>query len=171
MSTIEELEECRADLEAVVLDVLGTVFNEEAVPVWDGELPPGPLAVARLAIHDEDSGAVTGVMVRAGAGLARLLASRMLFLADPAPEDLLDAVGELGNIAGGNVKTMLYRSARLSLPDAEVTDPGPEPDLVGIRVHAAVLGHVVELAVTLDAVPDGYRWPPVSTETTALESN
>ncbi len=160
MSAIDEFEEAREDLEALLVEVLDSVFTEEAMPVWD-ETPPltGPLAIARLEIHDEVEGSFTVVEVRLGAVVARVLASRMLMIPDPAPDDLLDAVGELGNIAGGNVKSLLRHSCRLSLPTAEII-PAAEPHHeTAVVVRAGVLGQVVELSVRAAGTSDGAFWP------------
>ncbi|NJR43157.1 MAG: hypothetical protein HC767_11390, partial [Akkermansiaceae bacterium] len=53
MSAIDEFEEAREDLEALLIEVLGAVFGEEAAPVWDTDVPTGPIVSSRLAIHDE----------------------------------------------------------------------------------------------------------------------
>jgi chemotaxis protein CheX len=160
VSAIEEFEEARDDLEALLTEVLGTVVGEEAVPVWDEGLPPGPVVAVKLGIHDEVDDSFTMIHVRTSAIVARVLASRMLTTADPGPDDLLDAVGELGNIVGGNVKSLLRHSCRLSLPSAEMVEhEDAHRSPVGVTVRAAVLGQVVEL--TLD-VPDdvaGLYWP------------
>ncbi|WP_088290615.1 chemotaxis protein CheX [Kineosporia sp. A_224] len=164
MSAIDEFEEAREDLEALLIEVLGSVFSEEAMPVWDDALPPGPIVSSRLAIHDEVDDSYTMVEVRTSAIVARVLASRMLLTADPGPDDLLDAVGELGNIAGGNVKSLLRHSCRLSLPLAEMTDDAAAPDVDGVTVRAAVLGQVVELTVHLAGDIEGLTWPGSASE-------
>ncbi|WP_088315883.1 chemotaxis protein CheX [Kineosporia sp. R_H_3] len=164
MSAIDEFEEAREDLEALLIEVLGSVFSEEAMPVWDDALPPGPIVSSRLAIHDEVDDSYTMVEVRTSAIVARVLASRMLLTADPGPDDLLDAVGELGNIAGGNVKSLLRHSCRLSLPLAEMTDDASAPDVDGVTVRAAVLGQVVELTVHLAGDIEGLTWPGSASE-------
>ena len=169
MSAIDEFEEAREDLEALLIEVLGSVFGEEAAPVWDTDLPPGPVVSSRLAIHDEVDDSYTIVEVRTSAIVARVLASRMLLTADPGPDDLLDAVGELGNIAGGNVKSLLRHSCRLSLPLAEMSEDGATPlDVDGVTVRAAVLGQVVELTVHSADDTTGLTWPGKATE--ALET-
>lgn len=164
MSAIDEFEEAREDLEALLIEVLGSVFGEEAAPVWDTELPPGHVVSSRLAIHDEVDDSYTLVEVRTSAIVARVLASRMLLTADPGPDDLLDAVGELGNIAGGNVKSLLRHSCRLSLPTAEMTDGVTPPAGDGVTVRAAVLGQVVELTVHPAAEVSGLTWPGTAPE-------
>lgn len=170
MSDIDEFEAAREDLEALLIEVLGAVAGEEAMPVWAETLPTGPVVASRLAIHDEDDDSYTMISMRTSAIMARVLASRMLHAPDPGPDDLLDAVGELGNITGGNVKSLLRHSCRLSLPVAEMTDGGPDPDLGGVTVRAAVFGQVVELNV--EAVDDvsGLYWPGAATVPDALET-
>lgn len=162
MSAIDEFEAAREDLEALLIEVLGAVAGEEAMPVWDEDdvLPPGPVVCSRLAIHDEDDDSYTMVSVRTSAIVARVLASRMLLTPDPGPDDLLDAIGELGNIAGGNVKSLLRHSCRLSLPTAEIIE-GPEAHLDpgGVTVRASVLGQVVELTVDVAGDVTGLYWP------------
>lgn len=161
MTTIDELEDVRQDLETLLTDVLYSVVGEEAYPT-DDSLPHGPVASSRLSAHDMLVDTYLGIHVRVGAVLARLLASRMMAVGDPSPDDLLDAVGELGNIIGGNVKTLLFHTARLSLPVADLADEGTDPDLEipGIVVRAQVFGQVAELALTPDAPVDGLFWPP-----------
>jgi len=169
VSAIDEFEEAREDLEALLIEVLGAVSGEEAMPVWDETLPPGPVVSARLAIHDEVDDSFTMVGIRTSSIVARVLASRMLLTADPGPEDLIDAMGELGNIAGGNVKSLLRHSCRLSLPTAEVTEnPGPEHEFSGVTVRASLLGQVVELSVDVAEDVAGLYWP--GTPAGALES-
>jgi chemotaxis protein CheX len=171
VSDIDEFEAAREDLEALLIEVLGAVAGEEAMPVWDEPLPAGPVVTSRLAIHDEDDDSYTMISMRTSAIVARVLASRMLHAPDPGPDDLLDAVGELGNITGGNVKSLLRHSCRLSLPVAEMTEGGgPDPHLGGVTVRAAVFGQVVELSV--EAVDDvgGLYWPGAAIVPDALET-
>ena len=115
-------------------------------------------------IHDEADDTFAVVEVRVGIHLARVMASRMMFVADPVEEDVLDAIAELGNICGGNVKSLLCQHARLSLPTADIGSGLPSLEGAGIRVRAVVLGHVVELAVTPGAPIDGLDWPPAAAD-------
>ena len=165
MSVFTDLaEHTRADLDLILTDVLSSVLAEEAVPTHH-QLPQGPLAVARLAIHDQLDHGYAVVEIRAGVSLAQVIAARMLSVASPTPEDIVDAVAELGNIAGGNVKTLLCHHARLSLPTSEITEQAPfaesEPLDGGAYVRAIVLGHVAQLAIRPDAAIDGLIWPPI----------
>lgn len=171
MSAMEELRLAQADLEALLLDVLASVLGEEAVPVTD-DLPAGPQAIARLAIHDEVEGTYLGVMVRLGMPLATVAACRMMSMADPGPDDVIDAVGELGNISGGNVKSLLCNHARLSLPVAELTDVPPAGAEGDVHVRALVLGQVVELGVYPTGDVSELYWPPHAVgEPTRLEAH
>jgi Chemotaxis phosphatase CheX len=163
MTSFDDLVEARDELDAIVIDVLGTILDDEAEPTFD-ELPDGQTASARLAIHDEADDSFAGVEVRVGIALARVMASRMMFVADPADEDVLDAIAELGNICGGNVKSLLCQHARLSLPTADIGSGLPLLTEAGVRVRAVVLGHVVELAVTPGAPIDGLDWPPAAAD-------
>ena len=146
------------ELTAVLVDVLGAVAREEAAGARGGA-PDDVQVAARLAIRDGERCAWT-VEVRVGAPLARVLAGRMLNVADPVPDDVLDAVAEIGNIAGGNVKTLLCEHGRLSLPSARVVEHAAPPDHDGVRVRAVVLGHVAELVLTAGGAMDDLHWPP-----------
>jgi hypothetical protein len=181
MITHDELEFARPDLEALLLEVLTSVFTEEAY-TDDSPLPAGDRVTARLSILEEAEGFHLGVEIHTGGVLARLLAWRMFGADDPREPDLLDAVGELGNIAAGNVKSLLFHAARLSLPGARLdgapahappagpaaripADPAADPAdgrTAPVTVGAAVLGQVVRLVLTPGADPDGLTWPPTT---------
>ncbi len=176
MITPEELHDAREDLAGMLTEVLTSVFAEEAT-VDVAPLPDGRHATARLAVLDELDGSHLGVEVRTGAALARVLAWRMFTAGEPTREDLLDAVGELGNIAAGNVKSLLFSSARLSLPLPAVTDdeqpssaeggPGDGAAPPGaVTITATVLGQVVELVLDPDPDLDGLHWPPTGATST-----
>jgi hypothetical protein len=163
MTTFHDLVAAQEELDAIVIDVLGSILSEEAAPAYH-ELPEGQIASARLAIHDEGDDSFAVVEVRVGIALARVMAGRMMFVADPEDEDVLDAVAELGNICGGNVKSLLCQHARLSLPTADLGSGLPELGSAGVRVRAVVLGHLVELAVTPGAPIEGLDWPPAAAD-------
>jgi hypothetical protein len=167
-----ELDEVREDLETLLGDVLRSLLGEDVEPLPDGpDGPPAPdgdrPAVSLLAIADGD--ARLGVRVQVSGRLAHLLAARMFATEEPGSEDLLDAVGELGNIAGGNVKALLFGAsgtARLSLPSAAfgaaVSSPRvPEGAPAPATVRALVLDDVAELTVIPQMEDDGLVWPPV----------
>lgn len=161
----------REDLEALVADVVASVFGEEAEAVTTLPGPDGDSAgghAALLVIHDESDDTYLGVHVQVSAALATLLAARMLACDEPTREDLLDAVGELGNIVGGNVKSLLFTSARLSLPSAvldDVTLPPARPDAAEpTLISAGVLGEPLVLALVPHVDGSGQLWPPAGSE-------
>jgi hypothetical protein len=162
MTTFDALVATQEELDAIVIDVLGSILGEEAAPAYH-ELPDGQVVSARLAIHDEADDTFAVVEVRVGIALARVMAGRMMYVADPDDDDVLDAVAELGNICGGNVKSLLCQHARL-LPSAEIGSGLPPLSGAGVRVRAVVLGHLVELAVIPGAPVEGLDWPPVATD-------
>lgn len=164
MSVFTELDDVRVDLDMILTDVLSSILDEEAIAT-ESELPSGPLAVARLAIHDEPGDCYAIVEFKAGVTLARVIAARMLSVASPQSDDVFDAIAELGNMAGGNVKTLLCLHARMSLPSSAITDPDefpgpPAPNERGACVRAIVLGQVAQLEVLPGAAIDGLIWPP-----------
>jgi hypothetical protein len=161
------LEREREDLEGLFADVVVAVFGEEAEDVATAEVADAGLdgaAAALLGIHDQRDDTYLGVHVRVSPVLAQRLAARMMAPQEPTREDLLDAVGELGNIAGGHVKSLLFTSGRLSLPSAALDGAGLPPAREGAPqptvIRATVLGEVAELALVPHVDGDGLLWPP-----------
>lgn len=148
MSVIDEFEQHRDDLEALLVEVLGSLLDaDEVSPSWGDPIAAGPVVRAHLAILDSQDESYTMVEVEASLGVVRHVGARMLNLADPSPDDLLDAMAELGNIVAGNVKSLVRHSCRLSLPVADLVDgPSGEPDS-GVRVSASVLASTLNLTV------------------------
>jgi hypothetical protein len=154
------LESALPDLEILLVEMVSSVLREEVLSAGD-PLPAAELATSRLIIHDLEADSYLGVEVRTEDTLARMLAASMFAVADPTADDVLDAIAELGNIAGGNVKSLLWNSARLSLPtpSLSVIDPGYPSG--SVRVAVRVLGHVVEMVVMPLTSPDQSTcWPP-----------
>lgn len=97
-------------------------------PLLPGPAPAGaePVIQAAIGIHGAWEGAVE---VRLSPALARLAAAEMCgapaeTLAD---EQVRDAVGEVANMIGGNLKGLVPAPARLGLPHvAEVAGDGPD---------------------------------------------
>lgn len=159
---LDELDDARGDLECLLVEVLGTVFAEEAYPV-DPEPFPGEdgvpaVAVSRLEIHEPTDDGYTVVEVRLALAAARALAERMFQVTVPDEDDVLDAVGELGNIAAGNVKSLLRHTSRLSLPSARLVPAGDHSG-AAVTVAAIVEGHRVQLEVFPADGSDGALWP------------
>lgn len=203
MSVPDDLEDERVGLETLLADVLRATFGAEPVvlplglPALDLTVAVGaddaatngpdaaaaaPPAFGLLAISDEPSG-LLGVQVRLPGRLAHALAVRMFASDAPTADDLLDAVGELTNILGGNVKALLFtRSApaRLSLPSATLGRPGGAPAArhaapasrngalvtagggsTPTTICALVLGDVAELTLIPHVQGGDVVWPPL----------
>ena len=160
---LDELAEARGDLECLLVEVLGTVFAEEAYPTgpepFAGEDGVPSVAVSRLEIHEPDD-SYTVIEVRLALAAARALAERMFQVTAPDEDDVLDAVGELGNIAAGNVKSLLRHTSRLSLPSARLVPAGDHSDSA-VAVAAIVEGHRVQLEVFSADGSGGTLWPGV----------
>jgi hypothetical protein len=89
------------------------------IGVFEVPVPPGPLAGNTVTASVDITGEWTGTLAMTfPVGMCRQLASRMFRVADADLDDELvrDAVGELANIAGGNVKGMIDAETVLSLP-------------------------------------------------------
>jgi len=83
-------------------------------PLLPGEPDAGPVAyAATVTISGEWNGAVT---LEFGAGTAESVSARMLGLDDATEADVADAIGELVNMVGGNVKSLMPGPSVLSLP-------------------------------------------------------
>jgi chemotaxis protein CheX len=91
---------------------------------------PGPLeVVASISVTGAWDGHVV-VSASERAGIAIAAAMLALDLDDVTDADLLDAAGELVNVVGGNVKTLLPQPSLLSLPltsrSGQVRYPGTQ---------------------------------------------
>lgn len=87
-----------------------------------GTLGGGKYVAAKVDVIGSWNGSVT---VGCSYALARRTAGKMFDMPAEAisPEELRDAVGEVANILGGNVKTLIAGKCRLSLPSvSEVED-------------------------------------------------
>ena len=146
----------------VLVELSGAVW----VSFVDAETPlDGPVDVdsatwtpggtsAEVSISGDWSGLVSVVL---GADGARHVAGRMFQLpADQVgDDDLSDAVGEVANMIGGNIKAMLAGEHRLGLPVVRALDE-PVPDLGPGTVAATTLlwgEHLV--LVRIESTPGG----------------
>jgi Chemotaxis phosphatase CheX len=158
MRAFAELDRVTEELDRLLVDVLTSVLSVQATPCRD-ELGAGLQAKAWLAIHDRADDEYLGVTIRLGLPLARVLAGRMMTVPEPSGEDVLDAVGELVNIAGGNVKSLFCPHARLSLPSSELLEADGAA-VRGIALGAVVLDQLVGLTLSPGVPALGLLWPP-----------
>jgi hypothetical protein len=150
-------------LELLLGEMIMSVLGEESLPVSDNRRPTAPIALSRLIIHHSDSDVYLTVVVRSSVELVSLLSANLLGVPDPAPDDMLDVIAELGNIAAGNVKTVLCSHGRLSLPSSTLSAPVLDDPEGSVRAAVELLGHVLELLVIpvlgTDPVVAEARWP------------
>jgi hypothetical protein len=149
-------------LDELFVEVLGSLFNEQAmtIGVGDPRAISGPRAVSRVAVRREADGSHVFVEVRMGVQTAKALAAWMLSVPDPDCLDVLDAVGEVANILAGGVTSLIDGPCQLSLPHAVVAAAGaPDPDGSGVVRRGCVLGQIVELVMRDSGDTSELLWP------------
>jgi chemotaxis protein CheX len=161
----------REDLEdAAGLDGMPTPTDDDlmaiAEQVWASYLDPegvNPLLLAPPATPPRDVSAsvsMTGawrghVVVSCSATASRNAAAALLGvdLADVTPADVTDAVGELANIIGGNVKSLLPEPSALSLPIVLIDGSSGWPSVVELcQLDGTWLGEPVAVRVLESSV-------------------
>jgi hypothetical protein len=158
-----ELASSAPDLEILLGELISSVLGEESLPVLDGRRVTAPMAVSHLVVHDHADDSYLAVEVRASADLVSDLAAKLLGIPNPPPDDMLDVIAELGNIAAGNVKTLLCTNGRLSLPASALLTARTADPAGTVRAAAVLLGAVLELVVMplerTDITVTEARWP------------
>ena len=171
MSGGPKLQSAGPYLETLLGELIASVLGEESLPVLDGRRPTAAPATSRLIVHDLADDSYLAVEVRASVDLVSELTVKLLGLPDPPPDDMLDVIAELGNIAAGNVKTLLCNNGRLSLPASALLTTASRDPADTVRTGAELLGQVLELVVVplsaTDAAVVAARWPgaPISAPT------
>ncbi|MGF1645615.1 MAG: chemotaxis protein CheX [Kineosporiaceae bacterium] len=117
-----------------------------------------PGLVAQVAVRGETPAAIAIAMDAAG---ARAVAERMLAGVGVGVEeaDVVDAMGELANVLGGNLKALLPDGSTLTLPEVSrirngVIEAGPDGD-GGVVATLRWGAHTVTAAVTPAAATAG----------------
>jgi hypothetical protein len=158
-----DLESVVPDLEALLGEMVTSVLGEESTPIFDSRRPTTPTGISRLVVHDAVADWYLAVEVRASVDLVSVLATKLLGVCDPAPDDMLDVIAELGNIAAGNVKTLLCTHGQLSLPSSALITTQDDDPVGTVRAAADILGQVLELVVLplarANAAITDARWP------------
>lgn len=102
-------------IQEVMANIWTTMFDQEV-----GTLPePPPKAAENMTSVVHISGAWEGaVIIEVPSTLSVKLASAMLGMTEEelGPDEVRDAIGELANVAGGNIKSLLPQPSSLSLP-------------------------------------------------------
>ncbi|GAB2462099.1 chemotaxis protein CheX [Jatrophihabitans fulvus] len=122
-------------LGTITTDVWTTFVAEDAIAVPAEDVLPtaGDDLAGRVSIEGDATGVV---VVRCDPQSAASLTRRLFKLADDAAVDdeaVSDALGELANIVGGNVKSLGLGESRLTLPEVgagEVIEAGTDPTCV-----------------------------------------
>src|SRR5699024_5851946 len=104
---------------SVVLHVFESILNTSPVHVADQSSASVELVTATLHFSGGWSGAA---LFEAPPELARVFTSRMLGMdvPDSVDDDVIDAMGEVVNMIGGNLKTILPPGVELSLPSVVI---------------------------------------------------
>lgn len=115
----------REDLIALVEQTWQTLFADVVEESPDADESKWDIS-SRVAIHGAWNGSAVVLLDQEA---ARQLAARML---DTAPdelsrEEILDAAGEIANILGGNLKSMLPQPSQLGLPEVQDATHGSFP--------------------------------------------
>ncbi|WP_375493195.1 chemotaxis protein CheX [uncultured Jatrophihabitans sp.] len=143
-----------ATLTEIVETVFVGLFGEERGIVAPGDSAPAALpAVAHVDVHGEWDGRIE---VSSSDGLVRLAAATLFdkpfeYVTDA---DLSDVLGELANVVGGNVKSVMPGPSVMGLPEVTLDDPnqdGQPPGAVGIDLSWS---HE-PIRITISAQPAG----------------
>lgn len=139
-------EDVQMIVEEVWTSFLGT--DEPLLPAAAGGLTVGWSAA--VTVSGEWHGMVS---VELPTELAEQVSRRMLAVTETLDEDIADAVGELVNMIGGNVKSLMPGPSALSLPVVAAGRVARPSDAVEVcRLHATCAG--VPLLVSVYARKD-----------------
>ena len=105
---------CRV-LESIIDGMFGLSADQHDLD----EISMPDFVASRVIFLGEEQGIRQVLVLRAATGLARKLAATMfgIELAEVTDEDVNDVVGELTNIAGGNLRSNALMDSRLSTPE------------------------------------------------------
>lgn len=115
-----------------IIQTVGTVWEAMlALPVEPAEHDASVRASADVAAAVHITGPWTGSVVLSCDVETARVAAAVMFGTDPAtaaPADLYDAVAELANMVGGNLKGLMPEGCQLSLPEpVRLPAPGASP--------------------------------------------
>ena len=137
------------DLEQIASEVWTSYFDPT------GEEPLVPIPAASTTVHVTASVSVTGawhghVAVSCSAAAADQLTAALLGVdrTEVSEDDITDALGELANVFGGNVKSLLPGPCELSLPHVVIGAGTRWPATTEVcYLQASWLGEAVEISV------------------------
>ena len=144
-----------ADVQAITEQVWSSFLGDEEplLPRFDtaGAFPADEVWSAAVGVHGGWTGSIT---VELSAAVAESLTRLMLAMADEplADADIADAVGELVNMIGGNVKSLMSGPSALTLPVVAAGRAAHATDLVEVaRFDAVWNGEPVRVRVHASA--------------------
>ena len=130
---VEDVPVTPSDIIAITQEVWSSFLSLDLVPV---DVDSAPLAGPRLTGIVSISGGWQGSVVLECALAHAVAAAEAMFAADPGSlsgDEVSDALGELTNMVGGNVKSLLPAPSALSIPSVA------EGESYTVRVPGAVL--------------------------------
>ncbi len=138
------------EIHEVVSSIWTSLLGMQIDPATSADPPAERYYTGRVTIRGGWNGTV---VVRCAQGLARRVAAAM-FEIDPASvtvDDMRDAIGEVTNIAAGNLKALMPDMCSLGLP-AVVEAPRGELEALGdVEQHARFESHGESFSVALVA--------------------
>ena len=142
------------DLLRIVEGIWGTSLHLEVTREERESMPAGLEArvEASVEIVSVEEAWRGRVALSCSANLARNL-TRILFQNESeqaTPDEIVDALGELANILGGNVKALLPGPSRLSLPRVHA-GASTDSALAGNRLALRCQGESFQITLTMDA--------------------
>lgn len=147
----------QSDIQSVVVAIFATVFGEE---LWEAR----PLTVDESCVTGivAFTGACEGALVlRCESSLARWIAQAMFATEHPPqPNEVADAIGEMANIAAGNIRAVLPQPCQIGLPVVALgADYGVSVIGATIRAHADLACAAGQLSVSLLAQSTSAQSP------------
>jgi len=144
------------DVRLLVAEIWSTILGDRFEALDPAEQPISPAIGSTVEITGPWTGRITVDLDRTGADqLARAMFD--LPAGELPADDLADAVGELGNIIAGNIKSSLPEPSSLSLPQVRYQ---PQPPF-GCEVSSALTWDRHQVLVSLIELP--------ASETTSVE--
>ena len=102
------------DIESITRTIWATLFDLALEPGDEGGIGPEPSVTSCVQIDGAWHGAL---VMKCPMSLARTLTAQMFQAeSDPDLDEVRDALGELANMLGGNVKALLPAPSQISLP-------------------------------------------------------
>ena len=116
MTPVFQVTAHQCELDRIVNDVLDVMFSARSEPLVDTPPGSGQYAAVVSFVGDWKGALLVGCSIPT----AEKLAQRLFKLNTVTPDDVADAMGELANMIGGNLKSVLPTGVTLSVPHVAV---------------------------------------------------